>query len=183
MSDDANQKPIKIQLPEGSLEASGSEEWLKKVQAALAFVLGGGVLPLPGAPPPVLGAITNPTPPREPCQVVDVRSLRDQKNPKDVVEMAAIVAYYLAERAPERKETIGAQEITKYFGQAGYATRTKPNSILFRAKNAGYFDSPSQGQYKLNPVGYNLVTAGLPSSKQQRKGAGKRPKISKKPKK
>src|SRR4051812_25698829 len=34
-------------------------------------------------------------------QVIDIRSLRDAKEPKTAIEMATLVAYYLAESAPE----------------------------------------------------------------------------------
>jgi hypothetical protein len=95
----------------------------------------------------------------------DIRSLKDQKSPRSAVEMAVLVAFYAAELAPgeERRETIGTAEIDKYFKQAGYRLPSTPRLTLHQAKNAGYIDSASHGQYKLNPVGYNLVVHGLPS--------------------
>ena len=49
------------------------------------------------------------------------RSLKEQKNPSSAREMACIVAYYLEHYAPvgERKNSISAEDITKYFKQAG----------------------------------------------------------------
>ena len=100
-------------------------------------------------------------------QVVDIRSLHDQKQPSSDMEMAAIVAYYLSELAPEenRKDTIGTEDIKKYFNQAGHPLPKGYQFTLPNAKSAGYFESAGRGKYKLNPVGYNLVAYGLPRAK------------------
>ena len=52
----------------------------------------------------------------------DIRSLRESKNPKTVAEMVALVAYYLAHLAPPtaRSDTIGPNDIKKYFVQANF---------------------------------------------------------------
>jgi hypothetical protein len=78
--------------------------------------------------------------------------------------MAVLVAYYASEVAKpsERKNTIGTADITKYFKQADYPLPSQPRVILHRAKNAGYLDSSNRAQYRLNPVGHNLVAHGLP---------------------
>jgi hypothetical protein len=80
--------------------------------------------------------------------------------------MAVLVAYYLAEVAPanDRKATIGTDDINKYFKQADYPLPGRPRQTLFDAKAAGYLDSPSQGAYRLNPVGHNLVAHSLPAT-------------------
>ncbi len=101
-------------------------------------------------------------------QIVDIRSLTLKKAPKTANEMAAIVAYYLSELAPteERKTEITAADLDRYFKQAGFRLPKKARFTLVNAKYAGYLDTGSKsGGYKLNPVGYNLVTHGLPSSK------------------
>lgn len=100
-------------------------------------------------------------------KVVDIRSLRDQKQPSSDMEMAAIVAYYLSELAPEevRKDTIVTKDITIYFNQAGHPLPTGPQFTLINARSAGYFESAGRGKYKLNPVGHNLVAYGLPRAK------------------
>jgi hypothetical protein len=94
----------------------------------------------------------------------DIRSLAEEKAPRSASEMAAVVGYYLAEAAPERerKDTITAADIRKYFKQALYRLPSDVRMTLVHAKNAGYLDVVGRGTYALNPVGYNLVAHGLP---------------------
>ncbi len=115
----------------------------------------------PAVTPNIPGA-----PPAAPAAVTDIRSLTDQKKPKSAIEMAAVVAYYLAYLAPEgeKKAELSASDITKYFHHANFRLPGKAAMTLVHAKNAGYIDAGSKrGSYKLNPVGYNLVAHRLPS--------------------
>jgi len=155
---------LKLELPEGTLTVTGTEGFIAAIRRAIGPVVSG----MPGIPLP-----EPPVTPRAPevskrtngdTALRDIRSLREEKKPRSAVEMAAIVAHYLADLAPagERRDTIGTAEITRYFGQAGYRSQSDPRFVLSNAKAAGYFDSAGRGAYKLNPVGYNLVTAGLP---------------------
>jgi hypothetical protein len=106
--------------------------------------------------------------PAAPASVIqrlnDIRSLKEHKRPRSANEMAALVAYYLAELAPPgaRKTEIGTEDITTYFKQANFPLPAVLRNTLVNAKAAGYFDSASHGLYKLNPVGHNLVAHGLP---------------------
>jgi hypothetical protein len=97
-------------------------------------------------------------------ELVDIRSLREQKSPATDVEMATIVAYYVRHAAPEgeRKDEIGAEDIEKYFIQAGYPLPSKKQFTLVNAKKAGYLESTSRGKYRLNSVGHNLVAHNMP---------------------
>jgi hypothetical protein len=102
--------------------------------------------------------------PEEPIQnsiinVTDIRTLKDQMNPATAVEMAVLVAYYLEDLAPqnEKKSEVGTADITTYFKQAGYPLPKAPKMTLVHAKNSGYFESVGPGNFKLNPVGYNLA--------------------------
>ena len=123
-------------------------------------------------PPPVTSTptlrepITDTAPPPSSPAVMDIRSLREAKQPKSGVEMAALVAYYLAELAPseERRDDIGTAEIERYFKQAQYRLPQRIDMTLHNAAAAGYFDRTGRGAFRLNPVGYNLVTHGLPRS-------------------
>jgi len=139
----------------------------------------------PGAEPPAA--------PHEE-RIANIRSLREEKNPTTDMQMAAIVAYYVSRQAPEdeRKECIAADDIKKYFEQGGHPIPPDANMTLNNAKNAGYLDRAERGQFRLNPVGHNLVVHGLPKSadtqsapgkrRKRRAGnaAGKKPKVAKK---
>lgn len=95
----------------------------------------------------------------------DIRSLKEQKNPSSASQMACVVAYYLQELAPEneRKSTVTAEDLEKYFKQAKFKLPKTISQLLPDSKAAGYFDSaPGKGEYLLNAVGYNLVAHNLP---------------------
>jgi len=92
-----------------------------------------------------------------------IKSFKEEKKPRSAIEMAAIVAYFLANLAPQKdhKDTITAKELETYFKIAEYPLGnlqfTLPN-----AKNAGYLDAVGNGEYKLNAVGHNLVVHSMP---------------------
>jgi hypothetical protein len=96
---------------------------------------------------------------------VDLRSLTNEKDPKTDTQMVAVLAYYLANLAPagERRDHILPDDIKRYFPSANFELPTGlPSQTLVNAKNAGYLDALGGGQYRLNPVGHNLVTHKLP---------------------
>jgi hypothetical protein len=94
----------------------------------------------------------------------DIRSFAEEKKPDTATEKAALIAFFLSELATieERRDSIGQDEITRYFKQAGFPLPASPPMTLVHAKNAGFFEVVSAGQYRLNPVGYNLVAHRLP---------------------
>lgn len=98
---------------------------------------------------------------------MDIRTLKERKQPRSARDMACVVAYYLAESAQEgeRKETVSTADLEKYFKQAGFKLPTRMAQVLIDAKSAGYFESTGRGEYKLNAVGYNLVAHNLPVEK------------------
>jgi hypothetical protein len=102
----------------------------------------------------------------EPPAQIHLRDLKEQKKPKSAIEMAVLVAYYLSHVLPpnERKLTISNADIETYFKIGGYKLPSRPEFTLPNAKNAGYLDPAGRGEYKLNPVGYNLVVHSLPRS-------------------
>jgi hypothetical protein len=110
-----------------------------------------------------------------PLRKASIRDLKEEKRPESANQMAALVAYYLSELAPESefKQSIGAQDLERYFKQAGFRLPKSIRQALPNAAAAGYFDPAGAGQYRLNPVGYNLVVHGLPPT----------PETSKRPKK
>jgi hypothetical protein len=116
--------------------------------------------------------------------VQDIRSLREAKNPKSANEMAALVAYYVSELAPasEKRTSITKTDIEKYFKSGGFHLPADANFTLVNAKNAGYLDAIGSGQYKLNPVGYNLVAHRMGTTKSGAEIKGKKKKKKKKAK-
>ena len=124
--------------------------------------------------PTTVSASVQPLPPPSAAQsgavtVVDIRSLKTQKQPKSASQMACIVAYYLQEVAPEpeRKTAISVADTEKYFKQAGFQLPKKLGQLLIDAKMSGYFESAGRGEYRLTPVGYNLVVHNLPATNSQ----------------
>ncbi len=152
---------------------------MRVVESALVL-LGSGFrkTELPGVPPSPIERERGPTLPARTSgdQLTDIRQLKQQKAPQSANEMAALVAYYLAEAAPpeERKTTVDINDMQKYFKQAPFRLPNNPQMTLVNAKNAGYFDAAGGGLYRLNPVGYNLVAHSLPRSAAERRPARKR---------
>ena len=103
---------------------------------------------------------------RTPVTPQDIRTFREVKGPKNAIEMACLVAYYLEYMAQpaDRKTAVTKADLDKYFKQAGQKLPKKIDQVLVDAKSAGYFDSVSRGKYKLNPVGDNLVVHTLPKT-------------------
>jgi hypothetical protein len=94
----------------------------------------------------------------------DIRTLREEKQPSSANEMAALVAYYVAEVATgeARQESVTASDLKKYFKQANYPLPKNLGQTLRNAAAAGYLEKAERGSYSLNPVGYNLVAHSLP---------------------
>jgi hypothetical protein len=109
-------------------------------------------------------------PPGEPLKQqkapLHIKDLVLEKKPRNAVEMATLVAYYLSHRAAEgeRKGTINTKDLETYFKIADFKLPTKPRFTLPNAKTAGYLDAAGDGEYKLNPVGYNLVVHSMPKT-------------------
>jgi hypothetical protein len=97
---------------------------------------------------------------------IDIKTLKDEKQPDSARQMACVVAYYLQELAPEadRKQTVTVADIEKYFKQARYPLPVKLGNLLPTVKDAGYFETVARGEYRLTRVGYNLVAHSLPKS-------------------
>lgn len=162
----------------------------KTRQSVLAYVVRRLNIPTqdPGESPPA-GDTPPPPPgesshtPEEQSTQVEITDLVKQKQPRSAIEMATLVSYYLSHKVPqrERKQTIITKDLETHFKIAGFKLPTKPQFTLPNTKNAGYLDAVGSGEYKLNPVGYNLVVHSMPKSKKKSapKGA-KRKKTTKK---
>ena len=102
---------------------------------------------------------------------VDIRSLATQKKPKTTAQKIALVGFYLSEiaKGDEKTEQFHANDIEKYFKQAGFRLPANISIELSRTKNAGYIEHTKKGKYKINPVGYNLIAYVLPSKLRSQK--------------
>lgn len=141
---------LKISVGPASSSSPGAAATTSHGQSTAAFDGLGLTVPRPSLP-----------------QGMDIKALKEEKQPKSAREMAAVVAFYLGELADddERKQTITTSDLEKYFKQAGFKLPEKLEQLLVDAKKSGYFDSVSRGEYKLTRVGYNLVAHNLPGKK------------------
>ena len=94
----------------------------------------------------------------------DIRVFFKEKSPRNQMEAAAVVAFYLQyveNEALSKREAIDVGILKDEFRKADYHLPKVPNQVLIDAKKAGYFDAVGTGQYRLNSVGYNLVKFAL----------------------
>jgi hypothetical protein len=128
---------------------------------------------------PTSQALTLAAQPVAPSTPVHIKTFKEQKKPRSANEMAALVAYFLGEVAPQdqRKSSISAKDIQTYFKIAEFPLPEQVRVTLPNAKQAGYFDSVGDGEYRLNAVGHNLVAHSMPrgsnaqqAMKQQKRG-------------
>ena len=147
----------------------------KARQSVLDYVIRRLDIPLPstqgGALPPKTSLPPGEPPltPREPTDQVHIKDLVSDKKPRSAIEMATLIAYYLSHKAPQkdRTQTVNTKNIETYFKIGGFKLPTKPQFTLANAKKAGYLDSVGDGNFKLNPVGYNLVVHSMPKASEQ----------------
>jgi hypothetical protein len=90
---------------------------------------------------------------------VDARSFFAEKTPSTQAEAIAVAAFYLSELAPGemRSGTIDKERARDIFRQARFPLPKRIDQVLVNTQKAGYLNRVSAGEYKLSPVGYNLV--------------------------
>jgi len=121
----------------------------------------------PATPIPGVGAgltLPAPAPAGAAASTIHIEEFKEQKHPRSANEMAAVVAFYLMNLAPQdqRKNTINQRDIETQFKIASFPLPQHVRATLPNAKNAGYFDLVGDGEYKLNAVGHNLVAHSMP---------------------
>ena len=122
--------------------------------------------PLPSSPPPSDNSQETPIQPER--GKTDIKSFVNSKNPGSAVQLAAVVAYYYHFEAPPelRKESINKEDLVVATREAGRRRQQRPEQVLVNAYHAGFLERTGEsGQYKLNPVGENLVAMTLPETK------------------
>lgn len=98
--------------------------------------------------------------------VTDIKTFVATKAPKSDVQFAATVAYYYRFEAPpaNRRDTIDGDALQEAARLAGRARLSNPPQTLRNAKNLGYLDGGSPGEFGINSVGENLVAMTLPGN-------------------
>lgn len=148
----------------------------KARQSVLDYVIKRLEIPLPTTKAATSPQDTSLLPPGEPPVImhettgqVHLKEIVRDKKPRSAIEMATIIAYYLSHKAPqtERKQTINNKDIETYFKIGEFKLPSQPKFTLVNTKGAGYLDAVGDGEYKLNPVGYNLVVHSMPKKTEQ----------------
>jgi hypothetical protein len=158
---------VQIKFGDADVNVEGAESGVVKIVEALSDVLrstkraGNAAIQLSGAEfarRPLHEMLqTSRTPP------TDIRSFFEEKQPSSDIEAAAASAYYYQYLAPEdqRRSTIDSASLQEAFRLAKRPLPARTIYTLTNARNAGYLDFLEGGQFRLNPVGYNLVEHGL----------------------
>ncbi|MDH4203852.1 MAG: hypothetical protein OEV87_13305 [Phycisphaerae bacterium] len=107
------------------------------------------------------------------ARTTDLRSFYAEKQPKNDIHFAALVAYFYRFLAPEpdRKDTINAKDLEEATRLAQRDRFKTPRIPLDNAEKQGYLDRAGNGQFRINAVGENLVAMTLPTTSG---GGGKR---------
>lgn len=155
-------------------------------ERVLRWVMEGlGLQPAAGTSrtPSIAPAVAGTTPEiRQPGAMTDIKTFVTSKAPKSDNQFAAVVAYYYRFEAPpsQRRDSIDPEALQEATRLAGRARLGNPRGTLNNAKNVGYLDSNTPGQFSINNVGENLVAMTLPSDgaiaapkKKTSKGTGK----------
>ena len=147
----------------GDVRASVLRYVLQRLQIVLAPTAHTSMLGASTTIPPAAGSTAETGGERQTLPA-HIKELKDQKKPRSANEMAALVAYYVANVAPktDRKDRITTKDIETYFKIAEFPLPEKTQFTLPNAKAAGYLDAVGNGEYKLNAVGHNLVVHSMP---------------------
>jgi hypothetical protein len=154
----AEEYEVKVAVGDAQIEVRGAKEGVVEIVRALSEMLSQRPQSHPQTPQTTESA---PSPGRR--GQVDARSFFQEKAPSSQAEAIAVAAYYLAELAPPemRSPSIDTRQATDVFRQAKYPLPKRMSQALVNAQNAGYLARVGPGEYKLNPVGFNLVEHAL----------------------
>ena len=164
---------VKIKIGDAEVDVEGAQGGVVKIVEALSDVLRG---PRRTGSPSSSVALHSTAAPAPRSAPVDIRSFFAEKQPSSDLEAAAAAAFYNQYLAPEgqRRDTIDSESLLEAFRLARRKLPARAIYTLTNARNAGYLDSGGgPGQFRLNPVGYNLVEHTLGASKQAEKTSGK----------
>jgi hypothetical protein len=146
---------VKVTVGDAQIEVRGAKDGVVEIVRALSEVLAGRASRPRGSRPEA--STSEPSPARR--GQVDARSFFREKAPSSQSEAISVATYYLTELAPPemRAPAIDARGATEVFKQARYPLPKRIAQVLVNAQNAGYLVRVGSGEYKLSPVGFNLV--------------------------
>jgi hypothetical protein len=146
---------VKVTVGDAEIEVHGAKDGVVEIVRALSEVLAGRATSPPEAR---ATAVAGESQPQRRGQI-DARSFFQEKAPSSQSEAIAVATYYLTELAPPdmRAPAIDARAATVVFRQARYPLPKRVSQVLVNAQNAGYLVRVGPGEYKLSPVGFNLV--------------------------
>lgn len=153
---------VKVTVGDAEIEIHGAKDGVVEIVEALSQLLATRAS-RPTSVPREAEAV-DASPPRR--GQVDARSFFQEKSPSSQSEAITVAAYYLTELAPPdvRAPAIDAKHATDVFRQARYPLPKRVAQVLVNAQNAGYLVRVGPGEYKLSPVGFNLVEHTLGSN-------------------
>jgi len=157
---------VKLKVGDAEVEVEGAESGVVKIVEALSEVLRSSRRPASLGIASIASAVAAPSPSPVRTGPADIRSFFEEKKPSSDIEAAATAAYYYQYVAaePQRRETIDSASLQEAFRLARRRLPSRTIYTLTNARSAGYLDSAGEGEFRLNPVGYNLVEHGLGSS-------------------
>lgn len=119
--------------------------------------------PLPTIIPNVLTTLAAPVTSPPGPSLTDIKTFIAAKAPKSDVQFATTVSYYYRFEAPpaNRLEAINGDTLQEAARLAGRTRLANPAQTLRNAKNLGYLDGGSPGEFAINSVGENLVAMTL----------------------
>lgn len=128
----------------------------------------GGQLPQSTVVPITTGTAENPVAAKK-----NIKAFVEEKQPRNAVHFASVVAYFHQFEAADKKETIGPRDLQEAERLSGRERSKKPVTTLHNAAKAGYLDLVGKSTFKINAVGENLVAMALPGSAEGGNGTRK----------
>lgn len=151
------QYEVKVTVGDAEIEVHGAKDGVVEIVRALSEVLAGRTATSPRTAPTSTPEL--PEVPERRRGQVDARSFFQEKAPSSQSEAISVAAYYAMELAPPdmRAPAIDKKRATEIFRQARYPLPKRTDQVLVNALHAGYLQRVGPGEYKLSPVGFNLV--------------------------
>jgi hypothetical protein len=151
------QYDVKVTVGDAEIEVHGAKEGVVEIVKALSEVLAGRAQPRQPEASRTADTAAEVVPAR--VSQIDARSFFQEKQPSSQTEAITVGIYYLTELAPPemRIPAADAKSLTQVFRQARWPLPKRMPQSLVNTLNAGYLVRVGAGEYKLSPVGFNLV--------------------------